>query len=383
MLTKFAHSDGVLNYKPDMGARDGRTEASPGGGPWPVTPATMLLEPGPAAPTTRPGTRRPLGYKLSIVIPAYNEADNLPLLVAALLEAAAAAPALEIVIVDDGSSDGSRAVLGELAARHPQLRYVSLSRNFGHQAALRAGLAASTGDCVACMDADLQHPPLLLATMVARWMQGADIVTCLRQDAGLAAPIKRLTSRWFYRGLNGISGLQLEPGSSDFRLLDRKVVDVLASLPECDIFYRGILPQLGFSGATIKYDPAERLHGESKYTLRKMVKLALNGIISTSTRPLRLATYFAFLTALAATGFLTYTLYVAMVSGETVPGWASTVAVVLIIGMMQLLVLGVIGEYLGQVLRETRRRPPYLVAETERTRVDDPAATEEARHAAD
>lgn len=322
--------------------------------------------PGVARPASgRSADRRPADYTLSVVIPALNEAANLPLLVETLADKAGFAPNLEIVIVDDGSTDPSREILRHLARTNPQLRYVALSRNFGHQPALRAGLAAASGDCVACMDADLQHPPALLRDMVARWEDGADIVTGLRHDGGGASLFKRTTSRWFYRALNAISGLSLEPGSSDFRLLDRKVLDVVNALPETDLFYRGILPTLGFRAAAVSYYPHARQHGTSKYTLRKMVKLALNGVLSTSTRPLRLATYFAFLTALAATGFLAYTLYVALVAGQSVPGWASTVGVVLIIGMMQLLVLGVIGEYLGQVLRETRRRPSFIVDETE------------------
>jgi dolichol-phosphate mannosyltransferase len=320
----------------------------------------------PALPASSHDARfRPADFTLSVVIPALNEAENLPVLIEALNAKARCAPNLEIVIVDDGSTDGSRDVLRELARTTPCLRYVALSRNFGHQAALRAGLAAATGDCIACMDADLQHPPALLENMVTHWIEGADIVTCIRHDARDISFFKRLTSHWFYRSLNWISGLALEPGSSDFRLLDRKVVDVLNALPESDLFFRGILPSLGFETAAIPYDPDSRRHGTSKYTLRKMVRLALNGVISTSTRPLRLATYFAFLTALAATGFLAYTLYVALVADQAVPGWASTVAVVLIIGMMQLLVLGVIGEYIGQILRETRRRPPFIIEETE------------------
>ena len=307
---------------------------------------------------------RPQTFTLSLVVPAYNEAANVLPLVDRLVAQTRAFPAVEILIVDDGSSDDTLERLRLAALRHPALRYVSLSRNFGHQAALRAGLAAARGDCVICMDADLQHPPELVPELVRRWQAGADIVNCIRQDQASLPLFKRFTSRWFYRGLSWLSGLDLVPGSSDFRLLDRKVVDVLAALPESDLFFRGLLPTLGFKVENLGYAPNERLHGQSKYTLRKMVRLALTGVISTSMRPLRLATWFAFATATAAFGFLAYVLWVYFVSGTGVPGWASMVGVTLVIGTMQLLVLGVIGEYLGQVLRETRRRPPYHVAET-------------------
>jgi len=306
---------------------------------------------------------RPPEFRLSLVVPAYNEAENVLVLADRLASAARDYPDAEIVVVDDGSSDGTLERLRLAAIRHPRLRYVSLSRNFGHQAARRAGLAEATGDCVICLDADLQHPPELIGEMVARWREGADVVSCLRQDQVSLPLFKRVTSRWFYKLLNGLSGLELVAGSSDFRLLDRKVLDVLVRLPESDLFYRGLIPTLGFRTATIAYVPDERLHGTSKYTLRKMVRLALNGVISTSMRPLRLAIGFAFVTALSAFAFLAYVLYVAMVTRSGVPGWASMVGVTLVIGTMQLLVLGVIGEYLGQVLKETRRRPPYHIAE--------------------
>ncbi len=301
--------------------------------------------------------------RLSIVVPAYNEAPNIPCLVQRILAAVADVRSVELIIVDDGSCDGTMEALRRASLEHPQLRYVSLSRNSGHQVALRAGLAEARGDCVVCLDADLQHPPEVIPAMIEQWRAGAHVVNCLRQDNGSASLFKRTTSRGFYGLLSWISGLELRPGSSDFRLLDRKLVEILNRLPESDLFFRGLIPTLGFKVVNIPYEPHARHQGDSKYTLRKMVRLALNGIISTSTRPLRLATYFAFLTALASLSFLAYVLYAYFVLHAGVPGWASTVGVVLVLGTMQLLVLGVVGEYLGQVLRETRRRPAYHVAE--------------------
>lgn len=306
---------------------------------------------------------RPMNFKLSLVIPAYNEADNLPVLLERLTETIGGLPDFEIIIVDDASSDGSVAVLRQCLSRYPQLRYIALSRNYGHQTALRAGMEQATGDCVVCLDADLQHPPELVTQMILQWQAGADIVSCIRQEQKSLPLFKRLTSRCFYRGLSWMSGLQLVPGSSDFRLLDRKVLGILNAMPESDLFYRGIVPTLGFRATAILYAPHARRHGQSKYTMRKMVRLALTGVISTSTRPLRLATYFALFTALGALSFLAYVLYIVLVARTGVPGWASTLAALLTLGTMQLLVLGLIGEYLGQVLKETRRRPPYLIGE--------------------
>lgn len=306
---------------------------------------------------------RSQSFKLSLVVPAYNEAENILILVDRLVSQTSGFANVEIVVVDDGSIDGTLDRLRLAVVRHPKLRYISLSRNCGHQVALRAGMKQVTGDCVICMDADLQHPPELIPHIVERWQGGADIVNCIRQDQQSLSLFKRTTSRWFYKLLSWLSGLQLVAGSSDFRLLDRKVVEILDRLPECDLFYRGIIPTLGFRVATIDYVPNDRLHGQSQYTLRKMIKLALNGVISTSMRPLRLATCFAFVTALAAFGFLTYVLYVYFGTETGVPGWASMLGVTLVLGTMQLLVLGVIGEYLGQVLRETRRRPSFHIAE--------------------
>jgi polyisoprenyl-phosphate glycosyltransferase len=305
---------------------------------------------------------RKMGFKLSLVIPAYNEAENIRFLLQRVTACTASYPNLEIILVDDGSSDGSSEILRSCQSDFPSLRFISLSRNYGHQAALRAGMEHAIGDCVLCLDADLQHPPELIAEMVLRWQAGADIVNCIRKDLKSLSFFKRTTSRWFYQSLSWISGVPLAPGSSDFRLLDRKVVNILSQLQETDLFFRGIIPTLGFKVAEIDYTPDARKFGTSKYTLHKMLKLALIGMISTSARPLRLATYFAFLTAMGALSFLAYVFYIYFGSQGGVPGWASTLAVVLTIGTMQLLVLGVIGEYLGQVLKETRRRPPYHIA---------------------
>jgi dolichol-phosphate mannosyltransferase len=303
-------------------------------------------------------------FTISIVVPAFNEAENLPVLVEAVAKSVAWAPGYEIVICDDGSTDGTRQVLRQLSTQNPNLRYVSLSRSFGHQAALRAGIDHAAGDCVISMDADLQHPPELIQQMVGSWRSGAQIVSCIREDDQSLPFFKRITSILFYRFLSFLGDIDIRPGSSDFRLLDRKVADVLRSLPEADLFFRGVVPSLGFSSDTIRYHPRKRLYGHTKYSFSKMCRLALTGVLSTSVKPLRISIVFSLITVCFAVAFGLYSAGVYFFSDSAVPGWTSVIAVVSILGTMQLLVLGVVGEYLGQVLKETRQRPAYIVRDT-------------------
>ena len=261
---------------------------------------------------------RPQTFTLSLVVPAYNEAANVLPLVDRLVAQTRAFPAVEILIVDDGSSDDTLERLRLAAVRHPALRYVSLSRNFGHQAALRAGLAAARGDCVICMDADLQHPPELVPELVRRWQAGADIVNCIRQDQASLPLFKRLTSRWFYRGLSWLSGLELVPGSSDFRLLDRKALDALLRLSDTEPFLRGAVQWLGFRTTTVPFRVAPRRAGASKYGWRRMFGLATGAILSYSTRLLHLGIWIGLATSLVAFVELIVAL-IDYTSGQVVP----------------------------------------------------------------
>lgn len=303
---------------------------------------------------------------LAIIVPAYNESENLEALIARITSAMDKASVYEIVIVDDGSRDESASLLPDLASRYPQMGYVVLASNVGQQNALRAGLGAVEADCYVFLDADLQHPPELIEQLVARWREGFDVVNAIRRRDRRTPIFKRTTSAFFYRFLSWLSGYRLETGSSDFRLIDRKVAERLKAMPEVDIFYRGLIPQMGVASANVAYQPDPRHAGRSKYSYTAMLRLALRGVLSSTVKPLRLAIVFAIATASAAGAFLLYVLFQRFFGDGTVAGWASTLTVVLIIGAMQLLVLGVIGEYLGQVLKETRRRPPYIV---ERTRL--------------
>jgi polyisoprenyl-phosphate glycosyltransferase len=306
----------------------------------------------------------PVACTISLVVPALNEAKNLPVLWERVKDALGNRPDFEIIIVDDGSTDDTMAVLRRMAADDCRVRYLSFSRNFGHQRALRAGLERACGDCIISMDADLQHPPALLSDMLALWREDYQVVSTIRLDRTDLNWFKRLSSRVYYRLVNALGGLQLEPGSADFRLLDRKVVDALRAHGEVNPFYRGLVPGLGFRCAKLSYLPGQRLHGQAGYTLRKMISLALDGVISTTTRPLRLATVLAGVMSVITGIYAVYALSIYFYFNLALPGWTSVILVVSLIGSLQLLVLGIIGEYLGRVLNEVRRRPAYIVQET-------------------
>lgn len=312
---------------------------------------------------------------LSIVLPAHNEAPNVAPMVAALKQVLAPLGRAEIIFVDDGSSDGTLAALRAVAAADPSIRYLSFTRNFGHQAALRAGLRYARAPAVIVMDADFEHPPQLIPQLVAAWKAGAKIVATQRNDddAGLAAT-KRMTSVLYYRLLNAIGDVRITPGSADFMLLDRAVVDVINGLEDQEIFLRGLVRWLGFPLVTLHFSRGQRREGDSKYSLRRMVDLAIAGIAAHSVRPLRFAVWLAL--AFAALGGLLviYSIISFLFIQHTVAGWSSIMAAIAILGAAQLLILGIIGEYVGRILRETRKRPSYIIAETEAQRRDDGVA---------
>lgn len=299
---------------------------------------------------------------LSIVIPVHNEEHNVEILHARIMKAVDTDK--EIIFVDDGSTDDTLAAVKKVARADTQTRFLSLSKNFGHQAALKAGLDAAHGDCVVSMDGDLQHPPELIPELVSRWREGFAVVNTIREDQESLSRFKQVTSRNFYRLVNWLGGLNLEPGSADFRALDRQVLNALKSHPELGIFLRGLIPRLGFSQTSIRYQPEARQFGEPSYGLKQMARLALTGIVATSTRPLRFTTILAIVMGVISIGYSLYALFVYTLYDIAIPGWTSTVLAVTIIGSIQLLVLGIIGEYLAQTLNEVRRRPAYIVKET-------------------
>lgn len=303
--------------------------------------------------------------EFSIVLPAHNEAGAIAPMTAALKSVMAVLGSFEIIFVDDGSSDGTLAAL-RAASTDPAIRYVSFTRNFGHQEALRAGLHYAQGRAVVLMDADFEHPPELIPDLVDLWRDGAKIVVTQRMDDDTqVSAMKRLTSKLYYRLLDTIGDVHIPPGSADFMLLDRRVVDLITGLEGHDMFLRGLVRWLGFPLTTVPFTRGKRLDGASKFTMRRMVELAITGIAAHSVRPLRIAVWLAL--AFASVGLLLvlYSIVSFFFVPRTVVGWSSIMAAIAILGAAQLLVLGIIGEYVGRILRETRKRPNYIVAETE------------------
>lgn len=311
-----------------------------------------------------------LHLDFSIVLPAYNEATNIAPMVAALKSIMAKFGSAEIIFVDDGSRDGTLAAL-RAAAADPAIRYLSFTRNFGHQAALRAGLQHARGRAVVTMDADFEHPPELIPKLVATWRAGAKVVATQRiDDAKHVSAVKRFTSKLYYRLLNSIGDVTIAPGSSDYMLIDRAVVDFVNRIEDQDIFLRGLVRWFGFPMATVPFTRGKRRDGSSKFALRQMVQLAIIGVAAHSVQPLRLTVGLSLIFAAFGFFLLAYSV-VSFVFWQTVAGWPTLLSAIAILGAAQLLVLGIIGEYIGRILRETCKRPSYIVAETERREKSD------------
>jgi glycosyltransferase involved in cell wall biosynthesis len=298
---------------------------------------------------------------LSVVAPVYNEEE----LIDAFVERATAAVAdhdFELILVNDGSADSTPQRLDRIAERDPRIRVVHLSRNFGHQAALTAGLEHAIGDVVAMIDADLQDPPELIPEMVARWCEGADVVYAVRKEREGETAFKLATASLFYRLFGKLAQVDLEPNSGDFRLLDRKALDALLSMTERSRFLRGMTVWVGFSQTAISYERDARAAGETKYTLRKMLRFSLDAIASFSHLPLQLATYVGLISATVA--FIGIPVVIALhFAGSYLPGFGSLTIAILLLGGIQLIALGVIGEYVGRIYDEVKHRPLYIVRE--------------------
>jgi dolichol-phosphate mannosyltransferase len=299
---------------------------------------------------------------ISVILPVYNERETLLELKARLTPILdeQVSGSFEVLFVDDGSRDGSDLIIDGFHDHDPRFKAIHFSRNFGHQAALQAGLDAASGDAVALMDADLQDPPELLEQFIERWRQGYDVVYAVRKKRKEAF-WKRAAYAVFYRTMKVISEIDVPLDAGDFCLMDRRVVDTLVSLRERNRFLRGLRSWVGFRQIGVEYERDSRHAGEPKYTLRKLVGLALSGYIGFSAAPLRMATWFGLIAAL--TGFLValWAVYTKLAGIYSPRGWTSTIAIIMFIGGVQLLMLGVIGEYLSRVYDEVRRRPLYIV----------------------
>jgi dolichol-phosphate mannosyltransferase len=302
---------------------------------------------------------------LSIVVPCYNEEAVLAEFHGRLVAvcAALAETEFEIVYTDDGSRDQTLELLRQLQASDGRVRVVGLSRNFGHQIAVSAGLEHAAGDAAVIIDADLQDPPEVIPELLARWRDGYQVVYGMRTERPGETVFKLWTAKLFYRLINRLSRVKLPLDVGDFRLVDRKVIDVLLAMPERDRFLRGMVSWIGFRQVAVMYRRAERSSGESKYPLWKMLRFAADGVLSFSLTPLRLALWSGFVSIGMAFAGILYALIIRLYTKDWVRGWASIFTAVLFIGGAQLVTLGIIGEYIGRIYAEVKRRPLYVVAE--------------------
>ena len=311
--------------------------------------------------------RSPSRRTLCVVSPCYNEAAGIRAFHAALKHELVSLEGLDhrIVLVDDGSTDATLSLLNELAREDDRVSVYSLSRNFGHQIALSAGIDVARGDAIVLLDSDLQHPPTLIPSMVGKWRAGADIVSAVRVRTADASLFKRSSARAFYRLLNGISDTRIVPDAADFVLLSARAHDALLRMPERHRFLRGMVSWIGFRREFIPYQAPARGAGESSYTLRNMVRLASDALFSFSTAPVRLATRLGLAVVACGMLYLGYILYTVFAHpGRIVQGWTSLIIVVLILSGVQIIFVGLIGEYIARIFEETKGRPLYFFKQT-------------------
>ena len=301
---------------------------------------------------------------VTFIIPVFNEEKNIPLIEGKISEVLSTDISYEIIFIDDGSSDVSLDTIKKLSNRKNNIYFISLSRNFGHQNALKAGIDRCRGDIVVTLDCDLQHPPELIPDMLNLWESGFDLVYTCRKDSSETGVFKRLSARAFYTIINLISKLEMKPGVADFRLFDKKVLNSLKLYNEYDLFFRGIIANIGFKQTEISYTPARREHGSSKYSFRKMVSLAISGITGFSVFPLRILTVLGIIFSFLSLCYGLYAIGVRFFTDQAVVGWASVMAGVYFLGGLQIAALGICGEYIGKTFLEVKKRPHYIIAES-------------------
>ncbi|TCO65189.1 glycosyltransferase involved in cell wall biosynthesis [Actinocrispum wychmicini] len=302
--------------------------------------------------------------RLSVVVPCFNEEHGLAHLheeLSAVLSEVTTD--FEVVLVDDGSTDQTLSRMRELAAADPHVRYVALSRNFGKESAMLAGLSEAKGDVIAIMDADLQHPPELLGQMVELLGKGFDQVVARRDRKG-EGKVRKLSSKAYYKMMNRLVDVRLRDGEGDFRVMSRRAVDALLSLGEYNRFSKGLFAWIGFDTAVIDYENRERRTGSSKWTFGKLLNYGIDGVVSFNNRPLRLAVWIGLIVTLLAFAYAGYVIIDTMISGIDAPGYATLMVGIAGIGGLQLLFLGIVGEYVGRIYYESKRRPHFLVKET-------------------
>ena len=308
-----------------------------------------------------PGDRRPV---LSVVVPCANEEAVLPetnLRLIATLDGIS--PNFEIIYVDDGSTDSTPDLLREMQLHESRVRAIRFSRNFGHQLAITAGLEHARGDAIVIIDADLQDPPEVIREFFQKWLDGHDVAYGVRVERDGETAFKRVTAKLFYRFISRLSDTSIPLDTGDFRLMDRRVVDALLAMPERDRFVRGMVSWLGFSQVAVPYRRARRFAGDTKFSLFKMMRLATDGIVSFSILPLRMATWIGFAASGIALVEIVVALFDKIFTHGLVRGWTSTVIAIWFVGGVQLICMGIIGEYVGRIYGESKRRPLYVVRE--------------------
>ena len=308
-----------------------------------------------------------MNKSIAIVIPSYNEATNIDVLIQALNETIVNINYnFKFIFVDDGSNDETVAILKEKSKVHQHIFYLELSRNFGHQNALKAGidLVKNDVDAIISMDGDMQHPPKIIPKLIQKWEEGFEVVYTIREEDKKLSFIKNKTSNLFYGLMNKLSDIKFEPGTADFRLIDKKVAQVFSDFTENELFIRGIINWVGFKQYAIHYEPNERYSGKSKYTLGKMMRFAVQGITSFSTKPLSMAIILGIsLSVMAFIFYIAYVLY-SVYYGHVISGWASVITTVVFFGGLNLVVLGIIGVYIGKLFMQSKGRPNYLISST-------------------
>lgn len=309
-------------------------------------------------------TRQTLTPSISCVIPAYNEARSLGTLVPDVLTALLRLSAqVEVIIVDDGSRDDTLAVMHALCARYPQVSYLKLSRNFGKEPALTAGIDAAQGDVVILMDGDGQHPVSLLPDMLAKWHEGSDVVYAVRRTREDQSGLQIKLTAWFYKLVNLGNRVKIPPNAGDFRLMDRQVVEALKRLTERNRFMKGLYAWVGFNSTAIDYQPLPRSDGKSNFGLRGSLSLAFTGILAFSIAPLRALTITGFMLSMIALGYGLWVVGEYFITGIAVPGYATIVVGMMFFSGIQLLSIGILAEYVGRIYEEVKQRPNYLVSQ--------------------
>ena len=298
---------------------------------------------------------------VTMVVPVYNEEDNIEHFSNAVEEVMKKLPYdYKILFVNDGSKDRSAEILEKMSAEDVHIQAILLARNYGHQVALTCGLDNAEGDVVITMDGDMQHPPALIPTLLSKWEQGYDVVQTIRETTKGVSFFKKFTSKCYYKILNLLSDVPIHEGGSDFRLMDKRVVEAFRQYHEHDKFIRGLIGAIGYKQTLINFEAPERFAGVSKFSLHKMLHFALDGILAHSTTPLRMAFYIGLLSGLVSIVFFIHVIYETLL-GNVVPGWATITVALSFFGGIQLVFLGVVGEYIARIFREVKNRPIYFI----------------------